>query len=199
MVFKKYLFLMEINENKSKNKFYLLITSVYGKNNSGTLIRSASAFNCEKIFILGKDKKILKKFFGDHGTVKKMHFEFFESIEQIKEYCLENKIFICGIDIKYKKSNYNISPIQNHEFKGDTLFVLGNSSNIISPELEEICNSFSYVDQYSNEPGDLNLSIVGSIVFHRYGLWANYQQAGLNETFHSEKYIVDKKKINSKP
>ena len=92
---------MEINENKSKNKFYLLITSVYGKNNSGTLIRSASAFNCEKIFILGKDKKILKKFFGDHGTVKKMHFEFFESIEQIKEYCLENKIFICGIDIKY--------------------------------------------------------------------------------------------------
>ena len=55
---------MELNEDKKKYDFYLLITSEYGKSNSGTLIRSASAFNCKEILILGKDKKILKKLKG---------------------------------------------------------------------------------------------------------------------------------------
>ena len=91
---------MELNENQEKYDFYLLITSEYGKSNSGTLIRSASAFNCKEILILGKDKKILKKFFGNHGTVKKMKFQFFESTDLIIEYCKKkfNKYMLC----KYK-------------------------------------------------------------------------------------------------
>lgn len=189
---------MDINENESHYNFYLLITSVYGKNNSGTLIRSASAFNCKKIFILGKNKKILKKFFGSQGTVKKMQFEFFETVEQLKDYCLNNKILICGVDIRYKGIKDKVLPIQNTDFKGDTLFILGNTSNIISSELEQLCNYFTYVDQYSQVPGELNLSIVGSITFHRFGLWAGYKQAELNESYNQEKYIVNHSKINSK-
>lgn len=189
---------MDINENESHYNFYLLITSVYGKNNSGTLIRSASAFNCKKIFILGKNKKILKKFFGSQGTVKKMKFEFFETIDEIKEFCINNKILICGVDIRYKTIKEKSSAIQNTDFKGDTLFILGNTSNIISLEIEQLCNYFTYVDQYSQVPGELNLSIVGSIVFHRFGLWAGYKQAGLNESYNQEKYIVNKNKIDSK-
>ena len=189
---------MDINENESHYNFYLLITSVYGKNNSGTLIRSASAFNCKKIFILGKNKKILKKFFGSQGTVKKMKFEFFETIDEIKEFCINNKILICGVDIRYKTIKEKSSAIQNTDFKGDTLFILGNTSNIISLEIEQLCNYFTYVDQYSQVPGELNLSIVGSIVFHRFGLWAGYKQTGLNESYNQEKYIVNKNKIDSK-
>lgn len=188
---------MEISEKDSRPKFYLLITSVYGKNNSGTLIRSASAFGCEKVFILGKkDKKILKKFFGSQGTVKKMKFEFFETVECLKDFCNNNSINICCVNIKYKDICF--SPIQNVDFKGNTIFVLGNKTTEIPKELEEISTIKTYVDQVSKENLDLNLSICGSIAFHRFGVWAGYEEAGLNDTYNKEKYIVNKEKINSK-
>ena len=189
---------MELNENKEKYDFYLLIISEYGKSNSGTLIRSASAFNCKEIFILGKDKKVLKKFFGNQGTVKKMKFQFFESPNLIIEYCNENSINLCCVDINFKELKKDSTPIEKTDFKGNTLFIIGNSQNKICNELLNACNQFIYVNQHSNLLGEINLSIVGSIVFHYFGLWAGYIQAGLNEQFKSEKYIVDNKKINAK-
>ena len=189
---------MELNENKEKYDFYLLITSEYGKSNSGTLIRSASAFNCKEILILGKDKKILKKFFGNHGTVKKMKFQFFESTDLIIEYCKKNSINICCVNINFKESKEKSTPIEKTNFNGNTLFILGNTSNQINTELLNAANQYIYVNQPSNLFGEINLSIVGSITFHYFGLWAGYIQAGLNDKFNSEKYVVDNKKVNSK-
>ena len=174
-----------------KFKFYLLIPSVYGKSNAGTLIRSASAFNCSSIFILNQDKKILKKFFGSQGTVKKMFFKYFSSLQELYDYCKQNTISICGVNIKYKNTKTDAQPIQHFQPQANTLFILGNSFNDIPDELESICDTFTYVEQHSEIAGELNISIIGSIVFHTFGVVAGYDEAGLNEHFNKEKYIVE--------
>ena len=97
----------QIEENKPE--FYLLITGEAGKNNYGILVRSASAFDCREIYILGNNKNILKKFFGNHGTAKKMKYTFFSSVEELKNHCLKNDIQICGVNI-----NYSNPPFDNY-------------------------------------------------------------------------------------
>ena len=184
-------------KNNNKPEFYLLITGEAGKNNYGVLVRSASAFDCKEIFILGKSKNILKKFFGNHGTAKKMKYKFFSSAEEINKHCLNNHIQICGININYKKDEkYNCLPIQDIKFDNKkTLFILGNTMYPIGKDLENIINIFTYVNQAENGTitHDLNLAIIGSIAMHYFGIQNNYKMAGLNDLYNDEKYIVKKK------
>ena len=185
----------QIEENKPE--FYLLITGEAGKNNYGILVRSASAFDCKEIFILGTNKNILKKFFGNHGTAKKMKYTFFESVDELNKYCLSKDIQIRGVNINYKNNEkYNSLPIQDINFEHKkTLFILGNTMYPIGKDLESIINIFSYVDQGDNDKikFDLNLAIVGSIVMHYFGINNNYKMAGLNNLYNDEKYVVTKK------
>lgn len=192
------------NEKKENNiytntpEFYLLITGEAGKNNYGVLIRSASAFDCKEIFILGRNKNILKKFFGNHGTAKKMKYQFFASPEELHKHCIDNNIQIYGVDINYKKDKrYNSLPIQDINFENKkTLFILGNSMYPINKDLENIINKFTYVNQGENEniKNDLNLAVIGSICMHFFGVKNNYKMAGLNDLYNDEKYVVKTQK-----
>ena len=189
----------EINNN-NKPEFYLLITGEGGKNNYGVLVRSASAFDCKEIFILGAKKNIIKKFFGNHGTAKKMNYRFFSSLEEIKNHCIKNDIQICGININYKRDKkFNALPIEDINFGNKkTLFILGNSMYPIKKELESLINIFSYVNQeeYEENIHELNLAIIGSITMHYFGVKNSYKMAGLNELYNDEKYIVIKNEKN---
>ena len=189
--------LKEENFDTNKPEFYLLITGKAGKNNYGILVRSASAFDCKEIYILGSNKNITKKFFGNHGTAKKMKYTYFSTVEELSKHCTQNNIQIYGVNINYKNdSNLNPVPIENVNFENKkTLFILGNSMYPIDKELEKIINKFTYVEQIQKEGTifDLNLSIVGSIVMHYYGINNNYKMAGLNDIYNDEKYIVIKK------
>ena len=127
-----------------------------------------------------------------------MKFQFFESADLIIEYCKKNSINICCVNITFKETKEKSTPIEKTNFIGNTLFILGNTTNQINSELLNAANQYIYVNQPSNLFGEINLSIVGSITFHYFGLWAGYIQAGLNDKFNSEKYVVDNKKINSK-
>ena len=167
--------------NKNTYDFYLLIYNISKKNNIGTLIRSASAFNVKKVLVLGENKKVLKKFFGSQGTVKKTEFLFFEDSKTLKEFCKENKIFICGIEIGEESK-----PIQSQPFKGNTLFVLGNEGLGMNRKQKEILDHSVYIPQYSSKTGSLNVAIAASIIFHHFGVWANYKEA----TFTSSKFDV---------
>ena len=194
---------MELNEEENGDinqynepEFYLLITGEAGKNNYGILVRSASAFDCREIYILGNNKNILKKFFGNHGTAKKMKYTFFSSVEELKNHCLKNDIQICGVNINYKyDEKIDSIPIQDVDFENKkTLFILGNSMYPISEELEKIVNKFTYVEQGNKDNVyDLNLAIIGSITMHYFGIKNNYKMAGLNEKYNEEKYVVIKK------
>lgn len=176
---------MELNENKIFD-FYLLIYNIQSKHNVGTLIRSASAFNCKKVLVLGSNKKVLKKFFGSQGTVKKMDFVFFETIDAIRKFCKDNEIFICGVEI-----GESSVPINKQPFKGNTLFVLGNEGAGMNLKQKEMCDQLVYIPQYSNKTGSLNVAIAGSIIFHHFAVWAEYKEAN----FTDEKYDVKFREI----
>ena len=190
---------LEIKEG-NEPEFYLLITGEAGKNNYGILVRSASAFDCREIFILGSNKNILKKFFGNHGTAKKMKYTFFSSVDELKNHCLKNGIQICGVNINYKYNETIKSiPIQNIDFENKkTLFILGNSMYPIQEELEKIINKYTYIDQVNKDQNkhELNISIIGTIAMHYFGIKNNYQMAGLNNLFNDEKYVVEKQPNN---
>ena len=190
----------EGKNTENKPEFYLLITGEAGKNNYGVLVRSASAFDCKEIFILGAKKNILKKFFGNHGTAKKMKYIFFSSVDELNKHCLKNVIQICGVNINYKDNKiYNSLPIQDINFENKkTLFVLGNTMYPIEKDLESIINKFSYVEQGESdkEKYDLNLAIIGSIAMHYFCINNNYKMAGLNELYNDEKFVVTKKNQN---
>ena len=199
----------EKNENEeneeivnNKPEFYLLITGEAGKNNYGVLVRSASAFDCKEIYILGTNKNILKKFFGNHGTAKKMKYSFFASVDELNKHCLKNDIQIYGVNINYKNDEKIAAfPIQDIDFENKkTLFILGNSMYPISKDLEKIINKFTYVDQGNKDDKgyDLNIAIVGSITMHYFGIKNNYKMAGLNNLYNDEKYVVVKKTHNNK-
>ena len=186
---------LEIKEG-NEPEFYLLITGEAGKNNYGILVRSASAFDCREIFILGSNKNILKKFFGNHGTAKKMKYTFFSSVDELKNHCLKNGIQICGVNINYKYNEKIKSiPIQNLDFENKkTLFILGNSMYPIQEELEKIINKYTYIDQVNKDQNkhELNISIIGTIAMHYFGIKNNYQMAVLNNLYNDEKYVVEK-------
>jgi tRNA G18 (ribose-2'-O)-methylase SpoU len=175
------------NTNLNKPDFYLLIFNLQSKHNVGTLIRSASAFNCKQIIVLGSNKKVLKKFFGSQGTVKKMDFLFLDTFEELRKFCDENKIYVCGVEI-----GNNSVPVHKQPFKGNTLFILGNEGAGMNQKQKDFCDHFVYIQQYSNKTGSLNVAIAGSIIFHHFGIWAGYTEADYTQ----EKYDVGKKQIN---
>ena len=198
---------MELNEEENEGineynepEFYLLITGEAGKNSYGILVRSASAFDCREIFILGNNKNILKKFFGNHGTAKKMKYTFFSSVDELKNHCLKNNIQIFGVNINYKyDEKINAIPIQDVDFENKkTLFILGNSMYPIDKNLEQIINKYTYIDQVNKDENkhELNLSIIGTIAMHYFGIKNNYQMAGLNNLYNDEKYLVKKTENN---
>ena len=192
---------IELNEYSNEPEFYLLITGEAGKNNYGILVRSASAFDCREIFILGSNKNILKKFFGNHGTAKKMKYTFFSSVDELNKHCLKNNINICGVNINYKyNEKIKAIPIQDLDFENKkTLFILGNSMYPIDEELEKIINKYTYIDQVNKDQNkhELNLSIIGTIAMHYFGVKNNYQMAGLNNLYNDEKYVVKKSQNNN--
>ena len=192
---------IELNEYSNEPEFYLLITGEAGKNNYGILVRSASAFDCREIFILGNNKNILKKFFGNHGTAKKMKYTFFSSVDELNKHCLKNNINICGVNINYKyNEKIKAIPIQDLDFENKkTLFILGNSMYPIDEELEKIINKYTYIDQVNKDQNkhELNLSIIGTIAMHYFGVKNNYQMAGLNNLYNDEKYVVKKSQNNN--
>jgi tRNA G18 (ribose-2'-O)-methylase SpoU len=118
------------NTEKMNAKLYLLVHNIQKPANVGTMIRSCSAFNVDKIFLISKDpdqkkqSKLFKKFglkYGDKGTSDKMEYHFFFSIEEARTYFNEHKITICGIEIGDGAQSVNTDP-----WRGDTVLVPGN-------------------------------------------------------------------------
>jgi tRNA(Leu) C34 or U34 (ribose-2'-O)-methylase TrmL len=160
-----------------KPDFYLLIYNIAKSKNIGTLIRSASAFGVKQIFILGQNKKVIKKFFGSQGTINKSEFLFFDDIPQLITHCKENDIHLCGVEIG--KSS---KPIQNYQFKGNTLFLLGNEGQGMNNKQKDLCgDNLVYIPQYTEKTASLNVACAGTIIFHHFALWAGYQETVVTE------------------
>ena len=111
-------------ENKiNKYNFSVLIYNIQSKHNVKSIINTALSFDCDKILIIGKDKKVLHNYYSNEKNQSTIQEKFiiFSNLDELKEYIAKNKIFVCGIEI-----GKNCIPVQKEPFKGNTLFVLGN-------------------------------------------------------------------------
>ena len=156
-------------ENK-KFKFYVLIFNIQSKHNIKSIINTALSFDCYKILIIGKDKKVLQRYYSEdkNQSIINDKFIIFNNIEELKIYIKENNIFVCGIEI-----GKDCIPIQKEPFKGDTLFVLGNEGMGLNQRQKELCDQFVFIEQYSNKTGSLNVGIAASIIFYHFFQWSN--------------------------
>ena len=122
-----------------------------------------------RFLVIGKEKKVLEKLFkGEKEMTSKIkdYFEYFEDIESLKKYLKENNITPCGVEI-----GENCIPIQNHPFKGNTLFVLGNEGAGLNNKQKDLCEQFVFIQQYSEKTGSLNVAVAASIIFYHFYVW----------------------------
>ena len=67
-------------------------------------------------------KKMSK--FGSQGTCDKMDYRIFNGLQDVRRFCTEKKISICGIEIIE-----GAKPVHEQPFVGETLFMLGNEGS----------------------------------------------------------------------
>ena len=108
---------------------YMLMFNVQKQKNFGNLVRSAAAFNVKEVFIVdggtaSDSKKKKLRTFGSQGTHTKTDFRYFDGLKDIRAFCDEKGISVCGIEIME-----GAKPIHEAPFRGDTLFVLGNEGS----------------------------------------------------------------------
>ena len=132
-------------ENKNYN-FSVLIFNIQSKHNVKSIINAALSFNCDKILIIGKDKKVLQQYYLNENNKNIINEKFiiFNNLEDLKEYIKKNNIFVCGVEI-----GKDCIPIQKEPFKGNTLFFLGNEGMGLNKKHKELCNQFVFIEQYN--------------------------------------------------
>lgn len=163
--------------------FTLIVHSIAKKVNIGNIIRSAVGFGVHSILVAGNKNTI--QLFGSQGTQKHVQFLFFEGLTEAVHYAkTELQCRVCGIEIKPEAKDVTKQP-----FEGNTAFMLGNEGTGLSQKQAALCDYFVYIPQYGRGTASLNVTIAGSIVFHQFGLWAAYKEAGREES--REKFLVD--------
>eukprot|EP00939_MAST-03C_sp_MAST-3C-sp1_P001474 g1474.t1 len=111
--------------------------------------------------------------------------ETFENLKHVREYCVENEIRICGVEIMDEAK-----PVHDHPFSGPTAFLVGTEGAGLSKREMSYCDSFVYISHYGNGTASLNVAVAASIVFHQFALWAKYRERKRS----GYKYVIDKYK-----
>jgi tRNA G18 (ribose-2'-O)-methylase SpoU len=69
-----------------------------------------------------------------------MDYRIFRDLSDIKKYCGQQKISICGVEIIE-----GAKPIHTQPFVGDTVFMLGNEGSGLNERQIAICDQFVYI------------------------------------------------------
>ena len=177
---------------KTLPKCYLLLHNIAKPKNIGMIVRSACAFNVEKIFLISKDpekklkSKLLKDFgvvFGAQGTENKIEYEFFFSVKEAKTYFTERNIKIVGIEIGDNARSLH----KAGAFEGDTVLVPGNEGDGVIEPLKSMCDYFVYIPQYTAKTASLNVAVATGIMLAEFARWAGYEE----QKMFGEKYRTD--------
>ena len=81
---------------KKKYNFSVLIYNIQSKHNVKSIINTALSFDCDKILIIGKDKKVLQNYYSNekNQSIINEKFIIFSNLDELKEYITKNKIHI---------------------------------------------------------------------------------------------------------
>ena len=169
--------------NATAPEFYVVVHNIAKKPNVGGMVRSAVAFGCAQVLIVGSKKKNLG-LFGSFGTAKHVEFIFFEAFKECVHYVKTTKnADLCGVEIRNDAKNVV------EAFRGavrSTAFLLGNEGSGIHPAHAAQCDYFVYIPQYGSGTASCNVYVAASIVFHQFASSVGY----IERERKGEKYVV---------
>lgn len=99
------------------------------------------------------------KTFGSQGTEKRVVYRHFFTLNELRSYCQEHSIDICGVEITDDARN-----LWNSPFRRSTAFFLGNEGTGLDAAEMSVCDYFVYIPQYKSNTECLNVSVAGSII-----------------------------------
>ncbi len=139
------------------------------------LIRSAYAFGCQELLIVGKTKI---KVTGAQGTQQALKRRRFPCLSQAVEACKSEGFDIVGLEIGGKS-------IVEHAFSEKTAFLLGNEGRGLGPS-RSVCDQVAMIPQWGGVPS-LNVAVAGSIAMYEFQKQTHSRTA----SFKGEKYYDD--------
>ena len=152
---------MAICEKKNSNKLgnkVIVLDGVQDPGNLGTIIRSSVAFNCDTILISNDtvdpyNSKVIRASQGMNMRTNIIEGDLKEYLKDLNDY----KIY--GTSVVNGK---NVKDIVN---KDKLCVVMGNEGKGVSPEVQQLCNDFIYINM-SSECESLNVAVAASIIMY---------------------------------
>jgi len=143
-------------EGNKPFRFKLIIFNLVKNHNVGTLMRTAYAFGCNEVIVVGRKRF---KVTGASGTAMIQAQRHFFSMAEAVSYCRHEGFAIYGVEIGGENIN-------SKRFDEDVAFVMGNEGRGLS-DAASFCQRLVSIPQWGGVPS-LNVSVAGGIVMHAF-------------------------------
>lgn len=137
-------------------RFKLIIFNLLKPQNIGVLIRTAYAFGCDEVIMVGRKQT---KLTGASGSVAAQRMRHFFHMRDAVNYCATEGFAICGVEIGGRL-------LHEVSFTRDTAFVLGNEGRGLS-DAAAYCEERVTIPQWGGVPS-LNVAIAGAITMYTF-------------------------------
>ena len=154
------------------HSFKLIVFNIEKPQNIGILMRTAYAFGCDELLVVGRRKLKVTGASHTHRVLKWRHFF---SMKDAAAHCRHEGCRIVGVEI-------GGDLITDTRFDDDVAFILGNEGRGLADALP-FCESLVTVPQWRGVPS-LNVAVAGALVMFEF-----QRQQGLPvASSHDQKY-----------
>lgn len=171
-----------------KPAYYIIINNVSKKANIGTMMRSAAAFGCSGMLVVGRKKTTT--LFGSFGTSKHISVSYFDKLRHAVAHAKSMGCVIWGVEIDVKAVS-----IVSHPFQGPAAFLMGNEGHGLTEHERKVIDRYVYIPHHGNGTASLNVTVASSIIFQHYATWAGYEE----RVFEGQKMVVDPPTVKLAP
>jgi tRNA G18 (ribose-2'-O)-methylase SpoU len=141
---------------RRSHRFKLIIFNLLKPQNIGVLIRTAYAFGCEEVIMVGRKQA---KLTGASGSISAQPIRHFFHMRDAASYCSNEGFALCGVEIGGRL-------LHEVTFTRDTAFVLGNEGRGLS-DAAAYCEERVTIPQWGGVPS-LNVAIAGAITMYTF-------------------------------
>lgn len=169
-----------MNSKPNGRNFKLIVFNIEKNNNIGLLMRSAYAFGCQEIILVGKTKY---KVTGSQGTYSRLKRKHFFALADAVAYCRQEGFAIGGIEI-------GGTPLPGYKFDRDVAFILGNEGRGLA-DAESFCDFLLTIPQWGGVPS-LNVAMAGAITMYSFACQSGFPTASIEgQRFYDSFYTLD--------
>lgn len=155
----------------------LLLFNIQKAGNFGKLIRTANALGVAQVCIVGRRDFATH---GHHHTKVATEFSHFYRPKDALAHYREQGFDLVAVEIGAESVNIN-----RHVFVRDTVFLMGNETSGVSPELLALCDYAVYIPQYG-AGASLNVNVAAGIVLNAFNAQRQFHNSIAGSKFCSD-------------